>query len=288
MIVEPNKDGPGAFVKDVNVAKIIREGRAAEIKKALWQYGVVAMRNQKLTVEEFERLAAEFGKAEVPSSHRYTVPGHLTVLRISNVMDDEGQPIGLIDAGQIWHTDSIFEQKPTLYSMLYAIEIPHDDDGEPLGPTMFMSSADAYDTLDAETKNRIQGVKTANTLAQYRKTMEKLGQGEKRAPLSEERKKVKAVHPLVRTHPETGRKTLYFSDGHTAGIEGIDEEEGRALIDRLQAHSLAQDRIYKHRWAVGDVVIWDNCLMQHQAVGDYPPSKRRMLLRISTQGLTPQ
>lgn len=287
MKIEPNGEKPGAIITEIDLSHLAAGPELSALRAAVTRHGVVAIRGQHLSLDDFERFSTWFGPAEVPASTQYSVPGRPNIHIVSNIIGADGRPIGLTDAGQIWHTDSIFEPNPTMYSMLYAEEIPLGDDGEPLGSTWFLSAADAYDTLPEDMQARIAPLQAEHSLVQYRATMERMGAGGKRGPLSDELRQRRAVHPVVRTHPESGRKCLYISDGHTAGIVGMDPAEGRALVDVLQSYCVRDGRIYKHRWAVGDVVIWDNCSMQHMAIGDYGAERRRLLYRIATEGRTP-
>ncbi len=276
----------GAEIRGLDIARTAGPEAGAAVKEALGRHGVVYLRNQRLTPEQQIAFSAHFGTLEGHVLPQYLVPGHPELMRVSNILDDAGKPIGLIDAGRVWHSDGAFQERPNMYSMLYAIEVPTDDAGEPLGATLFASTADAYDTLPAATKARIDGLRAVNSLAAVYESLRRLNVASKRAPLTEEQKR-EVVHPVVRTHPDTGRKCLYVSRAATLRIVGMAEEESLALIGELSDWCVRGDRVYRHRWQVGDVLLWDNCSTQHFAVGDYGPHQRRLMHRTTVGGSVP-
>jgi alpha-ketoglutarate-dependent taurine dioxygenase len=191
---------------------------------------------------------------QTASLPQYIIDGYPALARISNILDEAGKPIGVIDAGRVWHSDGAFAERPNMYSMLYALEIPRDDTGRPLGATLFVSTAHAYDTLPAEVKARVAGLRASNSLAAvYRSLGEEITK--KRAPLNDEQKR-EFLHPVVRTHPVTGRKCIYVSRAATMRIEGLSEAESSALIDELADWCVQEDAIYRHEWREGDLLIW--------------------------------
>ncbi|MCC7272025.1 MAG: TauD/TfdA family dioxygenase, partial [Alphaproteobacteria bacterium] len=272
-------DAPlGAEIRGVDIAAGVGDADFARVRDALHQHSVVVIRGQRITPEQQIAFCGRLGTLEPHVLPQYLVPGYKELVRISNVLDDEGKPIGMIDAGRVWHSDGQFAERPNMYSMLYALEVPTADDGSPLGATRFVSTALAYDRLPAAMKARIAGLKAVNSLAAVYESLKRGGHAAKRAPLTEEQKR-EVVHPLVRTHPVTGRKCLYVSKAATLRIVGLPEEESRALIDELSESILGDDRTYDHRWQVGDLLMWDNCSSQHFAVGDYALPQRRLMHR---------
>lgn len=272
----------GAEVRGVNIAKGVDDATFKAVQDALHAHSVIVLRNQTLTIPKQRAFAARFGMLEERAMH--TVPGYKDVVCVSNVLDEAGKPIGLIDAGRIWHTDSHFIPKPSMYSMLYAVEVPQDEDGRPLGPTLFASSARAYDRLSPAMKERLAPLRAEHSIAAVYDRLHAKGFATKRAPLTPEKNRV-ADHPVIRTHPITGRKCIYVSEGHTSHIIGIDKEESDRLIEQLQDEIIGDEaEIYRHAWAEGDLVIWDNCSAQHYAIGDYALPKRRVMYRVSVAG----
>jgi len=146
---------------------------------------------------------------------------------------------------------------------------------------------DAYDDLDAETRNFISDKRG---IMQYHRRQELKARERKndhpRPPLTEEQKAQTPdiTQPMVRTHPVTGAKSLYVNETYTFGIDGMDEEEAKPILQRLYDHITAPERVYRHKWKVGDLVMWDNALMQHKAVTNYKLPQRRKLIRTSISG----
>ena len=221
----------------------------------------------------------------------FQLPGFPDVLVVSNVVEN-GKQIGLADAGRLWHTDMIFTDAPPRCSLLYALEVPQRD-GKPLGDTLFASTAAAYDALPESTKQRIEGLKAINSFSRYiTRRGRKEAAGRPEATSQETLEKYQnahpdIVHPLVRTHPITGRKCLYIADGTTVEILGWTQAESDVLIGELLHHMTRPEFVYRHQWKVGDVVIWDNCSAIHQALGDYEVHERRRMHRTTVEGTRP-
>ena len=208
---------------------------------------------------------------------RFGVDGSPVIYRISNITKD-GKPIGTIRAGETWHTDMSYAKNPAAVTMLYALEVPHLH-GLPLGGTGFANAAAAYDALPESMKQAIHGLKGVFDF-----------RGRKRSsPVSAE--DIAAYppveHPIVRTHPRTGRKSLYIVRDDTTSIVGKSPQESQALIEALADHVVSPQFVYQHRWEVGDVVVWDNCTVQHRAVQDYDMPQRRLLWRTTVKGGVP-
>ncbi|MGE0718796.1 MAG: TauD/TfdA dioxygenase family protein [Alphaproteobacteria bacterium] len=280
-------DAPlGAEIRGVDIARGVDDADFARIRDALHEHSVIVLRGQRITPEQQIAFCGRVGTLEPHILPQYLVPGYKELVRISNILDDAGKPIGMIDAGRVWHSDGQFQERPNMYSMLYALEIPTAEDGSPLGATLFVSTIRAYERLPAETKARIEGLKAVNSLAAVYEMLKRGGHAAKREPLTDAQKR-EVVHPLVRTHPVTGRKCLYVSQAATLRIQGLPEDESRALIDELSESILGEEHTYTHRWQVGDLLMWDNCSSQHFAVGDYALPQRRLMHRTTVGGTVP-
>jgi taurine dioxygenase len=282
--IVPSGKALGAEIRGVDLAAGIDDATFASVRDAFLEHSVVVLRGQRLSIPEQRDFCSRFGPPEEHAT-QFTVPGYRDVLCVSNIVDGAGKPIGITDAGRAWHTDGHFEERPTMYSMLYAVEVPHDEEGRPLGATMFASTADAYDTLPDSLKGRLDGLKADNTMKQIYRYFRAHGLASKRPPLTEAQEQLLGVHPVVRTHPVTGRKCIYVSSAHTERIHGLPEEESRDLVNQLQEHCIRDERVYRHEWQVGDLVMWDNCATQHCAIGDYTDQQRRLMYRVSVEGL---
>lgn len=281
--VIPSSTPLGAEIKGVDIGACVGDATIAQVRDALHKYKVVVLRNQEITPEQQIAFSSRFGQLEPHVLPQYLVPGYKELVRVSNVLDDAGQPVGLVDAGRIWHTDGHFLEKPNMYSMLYAIEVPHGDNGEPLGATKFANTAYAYAQLPEVMKQRLQGLWSVNSLAAVYASMHGVNAAKNRPPLTEAQKR-EVMHPVVRTHPATTEKCIYVSKAATMRIIDLPEQESDALIDELSAWCVRDEVTYVHRWQVGDLLMWDNCASQHLAVGDYQLPRRRLLHRTTVGG----
>ena len=281
--VVPSSAPLGAEIQGVDLGANPGPASIQAIKDALHKYKVVVLRKQAITPDQQIAFSANFGTLEPHELPQYLVPGYKDLVRVSNVLDDEGQPIGMIDAGRVWHSDGHFLAKPNMYSMLCALEVPHDDAGNPLGATQFANSANAYQRLGPAMRERLGKLRSINSLSGVYASLHRAGAAKQRAPLTEAQKR-EVEHPVIRTHPVTGEKCVYVSKAATLRILGLSEEESGALIDELSELIVRDDNVYTHRWAVGDVLIWDNCTTQHLAIGDYALPQRRLMHRTTVGG----
>jgi taurine dioxygenase len=191
-----------------------------------------------------------------------------------------GEPVGLEDAGRYWHSDVSYEDVPPDGSLLYALEIPPHG-----GDTLFANQYRAYDTLPTGLKARIAGL-SARHVFNYAKLQAQTGSVRKPLTAEQQRQLTGAVHPVVRTHPETGRKALYVNPGFTVAIEGLAPSDSAALLAELFAYATAETVIYRHVWRPRDAVLWDNrCLMHHATT--YGPQYVRHMHRTTIAGSRP-
>jgi taurine dioxygenase len=266
--------------------KTIDERTFSELDDAYKEYGVIVVRGQNLSPRELVDFSGRFGKLLVYPLGNYLLEGFPEIFVVSNIIEN-GKPIGMKEAGANWHSDMSFTNEPPRGSILYAVEVPVQS-GQTLGDTLFASGAAAYDDLTAEMKAKIGGLYAVNSASHAaKKKMERRGTDdpELRARFERQAREFPdVVHPLVRTHPLTGRKCLYLSGDQTCAIVGWDERSSNALLDELKEHYLSPKYIYRHTWQVGDVVFWDNCLCMHKAVQDYQLPLRRKMLRTTIAG----
>jgi taurine dioxygenase len=276
--VHPSGCAAGAEITGFNLATELNDVNFAVIQNALDEHGVIYLRNQALTPEQQVAFTERFGEPDVNfNALRFGVNGSPTIFRISNIMEN-GEAIGTRRAGETWHTDMSYAKQPALATMLYAVEIPTLY-GMTLGGTGFANAAAAYDALPQDLKDAIINLKGVFDF-----------RGRKRgSPVSAEDIAAypPVVHPVVRTHPRTGRKSLYIVRDDTTSLVGKDAIESQALIEALADHVTKPEFIYQHIWHQGDVVIWDNCTVQHRAVQDYDLPQRRLLWRTTVKGGVP-
>jgi taurine dioxygenase len=288
--ITPSDDLLGAEITGVDVAAGIDEHTLIRVRDAVLRHSVVVLRDQHLSPGEqlaFTKRLAEVRLAPRPAdgAHATIVPNHPELIVISNIVED-GRPIGISDAGLLWHSDTCFQANPELFVTLYALEIPVRD-GVALGDTRYASMPAAYDALDDATKRRIDKLKVVQSYVYHMDKLERLGLLT-RPRLTEEQRRntVEVSHPLVRTHPITGRKLLFVNEAFSDRIEGMPYDESRELLDELLAHLTREEFTTRHRWRAGDLLIWDNCATQHLATFDYGTIRRR-LHRCGTVGPVP-
>lgn len=285
--IRPFETAIGAEVLGFDMSKPMDDATFRAIEDAWNRYSVLVFRDQKMTEEEHIRFSKRFGDLEEHVLYQYRHPKHPDIFVVSNVKDEAGRHVGAYDAGRYWHTDLSYMAVPSRGSVLYAIEIPHDDDGKPLGDTLWAGTAVAYDGLSASMKKRIENLKAEFSLENRHKKL--VADGDANAVLDDKHKASAppVVHKVVRTHPVTGRKCIYVNEGQTSRILDIPEDESRDLLKELWSESTKTDYIYRHKWRVGDVVMWDNIPTQHLAICDYALPKRRYLQRTTLRGTAP-
>ena len=276
--VHPSGRAAGAEITGFNLSTNLNDANFAVIQDALDEHGVIYLRNQTLTPGQQVAFTERFGEPDVNfNALRFGVDGSPVIYRISNITEN-GEAIGTRRAGEAWHTDMSYAKHPAFATMLYAVEVPPLH-GMPLGSTGFANAAAAYDALPQSMKDAITSLKGVFDF-----------RGRKRSsPVSAE--DIAAYppveHPIVRTHPRTGRKSLYIVRDDTTDIVGKDASESQALIEALADHVIKPEFIYQHIWQQGDVVVWDNCTVQHRAVQDYDLPQRRLLWRTTVKGGVP-
>ena len=283
--IVPTGAALGAEVRGVDLALDFDAASFGRVEEAFNRHGVLFFRDQHITEARQIAFARRFGEVEINVNTQACLPGRPEILLVSNIMRD-GRYIGLADAGTTWHTDMSSYERPPRCSILYAKEIPHDIHGAPLGATIFASAAAAYDALDPSLQERLAGKRAVHSYI-AKMTARQKAVGLTREITAEHREKLRPVsHPVFRTHPITGRKCLYVTEGECTAIDGLPEAEALSLIASLHQHLISLQFQYRHPWQVGDVLMWDNCLCQHLAIQDYG-SRQRLMHRVTVNGSVP-
>ena len=274
-------DGPaGAEVLGLDLAAPLSGADFQRLHRAHLDHHVLVFREQRITPQQQIDFSRRFGPLQIHVLHQFQLAGHPEILIVSNVIEN-GQPIGLGDAGVYWHSDLSYKERPSLGSMLHAQELPSEG-----GDTLFANMHLAWDTLPAELRKTVAGLRAEHSyLAKYEELRQR---NPWRPKLSDEQiADVRPVtQPVVRTHPETGRKALFVSEHFTTRVIGIPEDEGRELLAQLFAHSVRPEHIYRHRWQAHDMVFWDNRSLMHLATS-FPSTMRRRLNRTTIEGDVP-
>jgi taurine dioxygenase len=265
----------GAEVLGANLAEPMADTRFSELRQAwLDANGVLVIRDQDLTPDQHIAFSRRFGELETHVLADYLLPGYPTIYRVSNKTKD-GKPLGRAKAGTYWHSDLSYMRNPAMASLLYAIEIP------PLGgDTMFANMYAAYDTLSPKMREIVSNLHATHDFSYAARGV---FSGER---VSEERLAMAPAveHPVVRTHPESGRKALYVNPGFTAQIAGLEPLESTALLEFLNRHSTQPKNVYRHRWQARDLVLWDNRCTMHHAIDDYESVGERYMHRTTVLG----
>ena len=274
--MEIRHQGPiGAEILGVDV-KTMDEATFGRIYKTWLDCNVICVRDQTLEIDDFLEYSRRFGAvAPHPSkSTRHPEYPELTLLGINKFRPDGTLNNEIYRRGaEGFHTDGSYEAVPYKATQLYAIAIPSTG-----GDTFFSSGYAAYEELPQRLKDRLEG-----KYGEFKYG----GRAQKNLLLEEADRNAKPVrHPLVRVHPETGRKLLYFDQGKILRIEGIEDAETDAIIEEMKIYMTQPPDQYRHKWRKGDVVIWDNRCSYHKAAGDYPPEEDRIHWRVSIKDYT--
>ncbi|HET6609906.1 MAG TPA: TauD/TfdA family dioxygenase [Rhodopila sp.] len=244
---------------------------------------VVVFRNQTLTNEAHIGFSRRFGELEIHIVKKYLLPNHPEILLVSNIRNEAGEHIGLADAGFTWHTDVSYRKNPSRCSLLYAKEVPGEN-GVTLGNTLFCNTIEAYEVLPQSLKQFLEGKRTIH---RYSERMRVPGSPRPKLTAAQLAETPDVAHPIVRTHPYTGRKSLYVTKGECIGIEGVPDDEGKAVIEELHDHCIRPEFLYRHQWQVGDLLMWDNATSMHLAICDYALPQRRLMHRTTVIGSVP-
>lgn len=228
---------------------------------------IAVFRDQSLSDDALVRFTRRFGPLFVHVRAQFNDAARPEIMRISNIEED-GKVLGELGDGELaWHTDQAYSATPVFATLLYGIEVPADG-----GATWFCDTARAFDALPADLKARAGGLRQTFSIERTVETQNIA------LPDDQRRAKPPVTHPLVRTHPLLGRKSLYLSPSHTVRFEGMGGEESRALHDALLDHATGPDFVYRHAWRAGDLVMYDNTSTMHRREA-FDPAARRMLKR---------
>lgn len=261
----------GAEITGVELARPLSKDAAAQIRRLFLEHQVIFFRDQPLTPAQYMAFAQAFGEpVEYPM-----VPGLPDYPKIIEVKKLEHETVNF---GGIWHSDTAYLARPPMGSMLLAREIPPFG-----GDTLFASMTAAYEGLSEGLKRMLEGLRAVNASAKadVSKTRE-----DRIKDSGAEKKDFTAEHPVVRTHPETGRKALYVNPAHTARFAGMSEEESAPLLAYLYAVQQKPEYSCRFAWRPGSIAFWDNRCTQHNPVNDYH-GHRRLMHRITLAGDVP-
>jgi taurine dioxygenase len=272
--VAPLTQHIGAEIRGIDLHEKPDEETIAAIHQAWLDHLVIIFPGQKLSQEDLVRVTHYFGEQAqhsrpakyFPKGYSSLLPG---IMLISNIREN-GEPIGALPDGEMmFHHDMIHVELPSKATLLYSVEIPSNG-----GNTLFASGYAAYDTLDPAIRNRLEG-----RLAKHHYNYGSTQKGDSRGTEAFG----ECVHPVFRTHEETGKKAVYVNRLMTAGIVDMPQEESEPLLNAVFDHVEKPEFVYEHVWRVGDLLLWDNRCSSH-ARTDFPSTERRLMLRTTVKG----
>jgi taurine dioxygenase len=263
----------GAEVLGVDLSRPLEEEVVIALRRAWLEHLVLFFRDQALTPEQYMAFARRLGK---PIEYPFVkgIDGFPEIIEVKKLEHET------VNFGGIWHSDTAYLTEPPMASMLLAREVPPFG-----GDTLFANMYLAYETLSEGMRALIDGLRAVNSSAKadVSRTREDRIQSDGRA---DGKKEYVAEHPVVRTHPETGRKALYVNVAHTVRFTGMTEEESTPLLDYLFAHQVRPEHTCRFAWQPGSIALWDNRCTQHNPVNDYH-GFRRVMHRITLAGDRP-
>ncbi len=276
--IRPTGQTLGATVTGVDLSQPLTDRDFAAIIAALGRHGVLRFPDQQLDPHTLRDFSQRFGGLQSSVTGKLGVPGMPEVGILSNVIEN-GQPMGLADAGQDWHTDMTYNKTVGFANVLYAVKVPRRN-GKVLGDTQFANMHAAYEDLDAALKDRLRDATATHDFNKFWEAMRQRP-GSIRPALTQEQlaKRPPSVHPVFLTHPVTGRQVLYCNPGYAIRINELDEAESERVLKVLFEHQLQSKYIYTHSWTERDVLMWDHIGTLHNAVPDYGPDEPRLMMR---------
>jgi taurine dioxygenase len=247
------KPGFGAEILDLDVAGASARDRAGVVD-AFQRHGAILLRDQKLTPDDLMSFIAAFGEAEGHTLEQFTLPGYPKIYILSNRVAN-GAPIGAHNDGVGWHTDYSYKARPVMCTMLYAMEVPTEG-----SDTLLADGCAAWNALPPARQAQLEGLELHHSYQHFMATRQ---YNAMELPEEIKRDNPDVIHPLVRTHPANGRKALWPSTGTVIEVVGMPNPEGLELVEEL-VEFMTQDRfVYRHKWKVGDLLMWDNRCTLH-------------------------
>jgi taurine dioxygenase/putative 2-oxoglutarate oxygenase len=275
--LRPLHDTFGAEVSGVDLARALDVDTLAAIEDAWRRHSILLFRNVAMTPGQQIAFTRALGPLHIMEPPEFNLPNHPEVLVVSNVEKDN-KPVGIKRAGWGWHSDGEDKALPNAGSFLYAIELPPDG-----GDTLYADTYAAFTALPGDVRERIMGRRACFSRARFHQVYYP-----HLPPLTEEQRKARpdVWHPIARRHPKSGWTSLYI--GRWAyRVEGLDDNEAADLIEYLRDFATRPEFVYRHRWRVGDALLWDNRCTQHCATPFDDATYRRHMHRTTLEGETP-
>jgi taurine dioxygenase len=275
MTVEIHKRGDalGAEIIGLDLSRPLAASDATAVARAFRDHLILFFRDQPLTPEQFIAFSASFGALQPHFTKRYRHPDHREIVYMTNVHADGSYDKAGAERGALaWHSDLPYDDIPAKCTLLHALALP--DRG---GNTKFANMYMAYDTMPADLRGRIEGLEAEFRYGgRHGYNVEVMTEPEQELP--------NVVHPVVRTHPETGRRSIYVNPQHTVAIAGMPRDESDGLLDEIFAWCDRPEFQWAHQWRLGDTLVWENRCAWHQGPRDYPIDQERTFLRTTVRG----
>lgn len=285
-------DALGAEIRGVDLSRPVPDALFEQIVESWLEHIVIVFPDQKLSNEQHIEFSRRFGTLEVHPSRKHNVKENPELLLLTNRKDEAGNYVSLRDGGSIWHSDLSYMAEPSRCSLLYALDVPVDG-----GDTEWANMYLAYETLPKDLKARIAGLRAIHQFDLLEnprfgppadmKSENLAGSIWEKKSAAVKARTPPVSHPIVRTHPASGRKALFVSRRFTTHVADMETDEGEALLLDLFDHAEHPDHIYHHRWSVNQFLLWDNRCSVHLACGGVPDSQLRTMQRTTVRGEIP-
>lgn len=273
MDVRPIAGALGAEITGLDLSQTPSEATLAGLRRAWLDHKVIFFRDQRLSPDQFLVFAKRFGR---PARYPFVegLKNHPEIIAVTKERHET------VNFGGLWHSDTVYLECPPMGTLLYALEVPRVG-----GDTLFADQELAYESLSSGMQallDPLVAINRSDKAAVSRTRVERI----RDRPAARAPKSFEAHHPVVRTHPETGRKALYVNGAHSVAFEGMSAAESRPILDYLFQHQVRPEFTCRFRWAVGSLAFWDNRSCQHNPVNDYH-GQRREMHRITLEGGRP-
>jgi taurine dioxygenase len=276
----------GLQIGDISLGSGLSDAEMRQLLEQFYESGVIVIRDQDLTLEQFDAFASRFGQPKPHFLDHLRLPGFPAVLLLSNIHQD-GRPTGVYEGAAFWHTDVAYQDPPNSATIVYAVKTPAVG-----GRTWFANQYAAYEALPVSLKARIDKLQVVHHYGNRADMDENSRTSAERLTPEQKRRVTNVVMPLVRRHPITGRKALYGVAGSSFHIVGMPDAEAVELLNELADHGTQPRFVTSHEYKIGDVAAWDTFSTLHKAdllerVDDPADPQARLLYRISVTGISP-
>jgi len=276
----PLTEALGAEIMGVDIAQTVNTETFDTILSTFEANGILLFRDQKLTPEALIDFSRNFGKLDIDP--QYQLPGYPEIYLIGNIMEDGILVSHFNNIEEEWHTDRCYMQRPSLGSLFYCLETPPEG-----GDTKFAGAQAAYDALPDAKKQFIENRRSVHSYEELDRYLRIQDPTRPYLTNKERRDTPPIAQPIARTHPSTGRKSLYVCPEVTTSVDGMDEAVGKQLIRELTEHATQPQFMYRHKWRVGDLMIWDNRSTLHTGTAFDASKYSRVMWRTTIEGDVP-